>query len=194
LEVTATGLSGHGSKDLKDGSSAIEKLGRFLVEAVPNMRETWRTRYYDDLLGTPSINPTVISSGNGAHNVVPGIATMTLDIRTTPSLDVALESLISDLQKEYDVTISSPWSPDLAVCPADSSIYHTAKQALPEIPLRAFPGSTDLPYFLQHDIPMLILGPGETDIMHTSNEWTRVSSMETCKDMIRKIQDMFTSF
>lgn len=180
LEVTAEGVGGHGSQQINDGETAIEKLSTFIAVGLPAIRAEWNARYGHEVLGGPIINPTDYQAGIGKHNIIPAMGKVIFDMRTTPALDEALTEEIVRLQHEYGVSIVSPWSPSNTLCPLDAPICQTMRQVVPDAAHRAFPASTDLFAFLEHDLHMVIYGPGEIEAMHQPNEWVRRTAIDKC--------------
>jgi acetylornithine deacetylase len=191
LEVSAEGKSGHGSQDLEDRSTAIEKLSYFIAAGLPVIRADWKQRFSHGLVGSPTINPTDSHAGIGKHNIVPRIGQVVFDLRTTPALNEALPAEISRLEEEYGVKIVSPWEPANTICPPDSHIYRVVQAALPDVPLRGFRGATDLFAFLERGMPMLMLGPGPLEAAHDPNEYVRLSVIQRCGQQIGRIMARF---
>lgn len=186
LHAIANGIGGHGSKEYPAHLTAIGKLARFVAE-LELIQAEWQAIYPHELLGSPTINTANISAGNGKHNVVPSFASAEFDLRTTPSLAAVLPEILPRLEEKYDIILTSPWQPTDTLCPPDEHIYTSVQKALPDLPLQAFPGSTDLFTFLEHEIPMLIYGPGTVEAMHIPNEYVKISAIKLAKKTIQHV-------
>ena len=55
----------------------------------------------------------------------------------------------------------------------------------------AFPGSTDMPFFTQKEIPTVIFGPGEIDQMHKVNEYCYSDKIYKCVGIFKKVISTF---
>jgi acetylornithine deacetylase/succinyl-diaminopimelate desuccinylase-like protein len=181
--IDSRGPGGHGSQEFD--RPAIERIATFIA-GLTDLRKVWAEKYSDPFFGRPTINVPIFHGGEVA-NVVPTEAISTCNLRVTPQLLVDLEEIRQELETIYDITIQQPHQPCPTVCAPTEHIYTTVKQALPEMPFRVFPGSTEQPFFHALGIPMLTLGPGDDATMHTPNESVRISSIALCEWMLTRI-------
>lgn len=188
-EVAARGPGGHVSRDFIGAMPAIEKVAN-VVAALPQLRREWTASYTDPVLGSPSINPTIINGGSTA-NVVPAEASLAINLRITPQLAADLSEVRASLERSYGLEISQAWEPNPTLCGQNEHIYKVVKGSMPAATFRAFPGATDQFAFHAHNMPMLIYGPGDVEAMHQPDEWIRYSAMAKCKDMITLIMKHF---
>jgi acetylornithine deacetylase/succinyl-diaminopimelate desuccinylase-like protein len=187
--VKASGSGGHASQHFEKDTPPIEKLSHFIA-VLPEIREQWSQEYSDEVLGRPSINPTIIQAGK-TDNVVPVRAEATLNLRVTPQLLATLGDRRKTFEDSYDLTIEQAWQPQPTICGSHEHIYRAAKKALPDASFQAFPGATDQVAFEARNIPMLIFGPGDIDAMHQPDEWVRMSHMTRCKEAMELIMRHF---
>lgn len=180
-QVLARGPGGHASKNFAGELPPIEKVAG-LIARLPELRERWLA-YGDMVLGAPSINPTIIGGGSTA-NVVPTEASTTLNLRVTPQLLPNLPKEKSRLEDIHGLEISQAWQPTPTLVQPTEIIYRAAKAAMPNVPFAAFPGATDQFAFHNHNMPMLIFGPGKVAAMHQPDEWVRYSAMVKARAMV----------
>lgn len=182
----ASGPGGHASQDFNDDKPPIEKIGDML-HSLPVLRKQWSAEYSDDLLGSPSINPTILRAGE-TDNVVPTTTEMVLNLRVTPKLVEALPRIRDSLAQRFDVDITQSWSPKPSVCSSKEQIYKTLKATMPAAEMRSFPGVTEQSSYAS--VPMLIYGPGDINAMHQPDEWVDISTIQKCAaNVIRVIQN-----
>jgi len=188
-QVTARGMGGHASETYPERAVAIEKLGRFVAN-LDSIRQQWGELYRDDMLGAPSINPTILKAGK-TTNVVPESAEAVFNLRITPQFNKDLNLVRETIAKDFGLEIAQLWQPSPTKCDESADIYKVAKET--GLPLRAFPGATDQFAFHAHGIPVMIYGPGDVDAMHQPNEWVRLSAMEKCRQVIGKMIAKYAS-
>jgi len=188
-QVTARGGGGHASETYPNGSVAIEKLGRFVVD-LSVMRQQWSELYRDDMLGIPSINPTILKAGK-ATNVVPETAEAVFNLRITPHFKEELDVVRERIAEAYDLEIVQSWEPSPTKCDENTDIYKVAQQTT--LPLKSFPGATDQFAFHKHGIPMMIYGPGDVAAMHQPNEWVRLSAIQKSRQVIGEMVAKYAS-
>ncbi|HKH77802.1 MAG TPA: ArgE/DapE family deacylase, partial [Rubrobacteraceae bacterium] len=87
VEVTVRGRMAHGAMPLS-GVNPLTRAARFVVAVEELEREELERHGEDQMLGYPSLTPTVLmgpETGEPQINVIPASAYVALDIRTTPS-------------------------------------------------------------------------------------------------------------
>ena len=87
VEVTVRGKMAHGAMPLS-GVNPVTRVARFVVAVEKLEREEISRHGEDELLGYPSITPTILlgpESGEPQINVIPASAYVALDLRTVPA-------------------------------------------------------------------------------------------------------------
>lgn len=144
-----------------------------------------------EMLGFPSITPTVISAGSLPQlNVMPGEALLALDIRTIPGVDheqlhASIKAILEKLETEetdfrvsYEIIDDRPWT---ATDP-NSSIVKALIAAHPfslarEPKFGGVPGTTDGTFLHKAGVPIVTVGPGDREIPHQANEFVRLEEL-----------------
>ena len=177
LEATAHGRTAHAAR-AHLGDSAITRAARDLV-ALDGLAFDRR----DPLLGLPTVTATVVEGG-AARNVVPDRCRFTLDVRSTPAYTHAeLAALVAaHLESEVEV-----YSDRLVPCatPPDARIARAVAAALDARGRGAEPfGSpTASDWIFLHDVPAVKIGPGRSELSHTSSEHVEVEQLEAAVEV-----------
>lgn len=193
IEAQVKGVSAHGSMPEK-GVNAICRAARALVRL-----EAFRFEIPPHpLLGSPTLNVGTISGGTNI-NLVPDRTTIGIDIRTIPGQDE--DAILKSIQ---------------AVLPADSEIkkvlsmggiatdpqHEWVRQAFDIV--APFLGGRPLPraatYFTDASFltpafghpPTLLLGPGEPEMAHKTDEFCLVSRIEQAAEVYYQIAEKWT--
>jgi acetylornithine deacetylase/succinyl-diaminopimelate desuccinylase-like protein len=141
-----------------------------------------------DDIGVPTLQPTLMQAGT-AKNVIPDLAEVVLDVRTTTRLAndamrSAIESVVGD---RATVEIISQRFQAVAT-PAESNIIQAAQAVLPQAEIKGFGGVSDL-FFLttipESPVPCCLIGPGDGRQSHQPDEFVSVT-------MVRKAADAYT--
>lgn len=185
VKVEFTGKTSHGSMpDL--GINALLHMAKF----IDVLQKQPFAIAPDPVLGMPTVSVNMASAG-AAPNVVPDHAGCTIDFRTIPGqtwddikahLDKALAKAAEgekDFQYSYayiDKVLSS------VACPAGHHILtdldKAAGYALPRSFVNFF---TDASTMVTHpDLPVVILGPGESSQAHQPNEHMPLAQFYEC--------------
>ena len=178
LRVTLYGERAHVARPWM-GRNAIHKLGRLLaaVEAHP-VREP----VIDGCQFREAFQAVAVEGGVAA-NVVPDIATVTLNHRFAPDRTAAEAEaairlvLASALDEGDEVELV-----DLALA-AVPSLDHPVLAALIArngLQVGAKLGWTDVARFVEHGIPAANFGPGDAEIAHTADERVDREPIERC--------------
>ena len=184
------GKQAHGAMPYA-GINPIPWLARTVIE----LRELEKTikleTGFHDMLGFPSITPTVIGAGSlGQLNVMPGEALLALDIRTVPGVDheplhARIRAILEKLKTEedqfsssYEIIDDRPWT---ATDP-NSSIVKALIAAHPFSLARApkyggVPGTTDGTFLHKAGVPIVTVGPGNREIPHQVNEFVQLEEL-----------------
>ncbi len=184
LDVTTRGITAHGSMPergdnaIYKAAAAIGKLREFDFEAPPHA-----------LMGAPTLNVGTVHGGLNI-NSVPDETVIGVDIRTLPGQDHAL--IRSRLQRLLGETIEVTPTIDVAAIysdPAQPWIQRVFDVTEPRLGVR--PQARCATYFTDaavlkdayRDIPMVVLGPGEPELAHQTDEYCLVDRIEQAVDI-----------
>jgi len=188
LDGGAVGVTAHGSIPER-GINAIYKVARaalqlerfdFGVEPHP-------------VLGAPSINVGTIVGGLNI-NSVPDRASIGIDIRTIPGqqhtalIDRLMQMLGGEVNLTKRVDVGGIWTD-----PADPWVQEVFELATPIVGGRS--EARGAPYFTDAseltpaygNPPTLILGPGELELAHKTDEYCRVDRLEQAVELYEQI-------
>ena len=142
------------------------------------------------LLGKVSITPTMIAGGI-ARNVTPPRCEVVLDIRTTPAWShTELAELIGGALPGGRVeVISDRLVP--AETPAGSALLAALQRARPEA--RAITSPTCSDWVFLRGTDALKLGPGESRVSHTADEWVDLAQVREAVEMYAGIAREYLS-
>jgi len=188
LEARTRGVTAHGSMPER-GVNAIYRAARAIARLEP-------FRFAvppDPLLGSPTFNVGTVRGGLNV-NSVPDEAVFTIDVRTTPALpnDAARAALAAVLGPEVELgTIVDVGS--LRADPGNRWVREVFEVAAPH--LDAAPAPESAPYFTDASmltpalggVPTVILGPGELQLAHQTDEWCLVSRVEAAAEIYREL-------
>jgi len=124
-------------------------------------------------LGPVTLEPTLAAAGT-AKNVVPALATCTLDVRTNP--EPTHEQLIVEIGRAVrgDIKVVSKRLRPCSIAPTHP-LVRAAQEARPEARLFGSRGVSDLVFFC--GIPGIKVGPGDTERSHTADEFVLESEV-----------------
>ena len=184
------GKQAHGAMPYA-GINPIPWLARTVLE-IRELEKTLKLETgFHEMLGFPSITPTVISAGSLPQlNVMPGEALLALDIRTVPGVDhdqlharvkailEKLETEETDFRASIEIIDDRPWT---ATDP-NSSIVQALIAAHPfslarEPKFGGVPGTTDGTFLHKAGVPIVTVGPGDREIPHQVNEFVRLEEL-----------------
>ena len=184
------GKQAHGAMPYA-GINPIPWLARTVLEIRELEKALKLETGFHEMLGFPSITPTVISAGSLPQlNVMPGEALLALDIRTVPGVDheqlhARLKAILEKLQTEetdfrvsYEIIDDRPWT---ATDPS-SSIVQALIAAHPfslarEPRFGGVPGTTDGTFLHKAGVPIVTVGPGDREIPHQVGEFVRLAEL-----------------
>jgi succinyl-diaminopimelate desuccinylase len=190
LAIRFHGKQAHGAMPYA-GINPIPWLARTVLE-LRELEKTLKLETgFHNMLGFPSITPTVLEAGSLPQlNVMPGEALLALDIRTVPGVDheqlharikgilQKLEIEETDFKASYEIIDDRPWT---ATDP-NSSIVKALEAAHPFSLARApkyggVPGTTDGTFLHKAGVPIVTVGPGDREIPHQVNEFVRLEEL-----------------
>lgn len=200
---TATGVMSHGSR--LDSKNPIHDLTRFLAKLV-QMHQEQNARMHDEPAGLllsvniTSVQAGVMKNGQVALNVVPDVATATIDMRIPPQilLSQALEKLHSLLVDFPTITmnVEAIASDRDVTIDYKTSFYHAVNAAIQDCGLTTVPlfaeFASDLRFYFDQGIEGIGLTPfTTTNNIHGNNESVPVSDIELGKSVIYQILKSF---
>lgn len=172
VKLEFDGISGHASQQASFGTSALAKASEFLAD-IEHIVADINANFSDELMGSPSIVPTMISAGDEASpNKAAASAEIILDVRTTPQFDAEFEEEFANLAKKYDFKYTYSASPVASsLCDRDSSLVKNmiAASGVKEIAISL--GATDQISFQSRGINTVVFGPGEFSQAHKVDEF-----------------------
>jgi succinyl-diaminopimelate desuccinylase len=178
FEVTVHGARAHTARPWM-GRNAIHRLGRILaaVEEVPERRPVLDGCEFREALQAVAV------TGGVAGNVVPDVATVTLNHRFAPDrtseeAEASVRAVVEPFLEPGDRCELVDLAPAAA-----PSLDHPVLAALVrrnDLPVRAKLGWTDVARFASHGIPATNFGPGDPTIAHTAGECVDRASIERC--------------
>ena len=188
LEAETTGITAHGSMP-EQGENAIYKA----VETVNKLQEFDFNVRPHPFLGKPTLNVGTITGGLNI-NSVPDRAVIGVDIRTVPGLpnDAVYKKMKSYLGEDVKI------KPIVDMGSVTTDPENEWIQAVFDI-MKSFLGKRPEPrgvaYFTDASIltpafdmpPTVILGPGEPEMAHKTDEFCRVSKIEEATEAYFKI-------
>lgn len=178
LQVTVHGARSHTARPWM-GRNAIHRLGRILaaVEAVPERRPVIDGCEFREALQAVAV------TGGVAGNVVPDLATVTLNHRFAPDrtaeeAEAAVRGVVEPFLEDGDRCEVVDVAP--AAAPSLDHPVLGALVARNDLPVRAKLGWTDVARFASNGIPATNFGPGDPTIAHTAEECVDRWSIERC--------------
>lgn len=181
LDCLATGRAGHAARPhLAD--NAIYTMARDLLAieslALPRMHP---------LAGPTTCVATVAQAGE-RHNVIPGEARWTLDLRTTDAYTV--EELVDLVRSRVasEVTVRSSRFAAVST-PGGARALAAARAGWPEAVEFASPTLSDWAHLT--GVPAVKWGPGRSERSHTADEWVEMSMVEAAVGAYRTAIETF---
>ena len=192
LEVCTKGVTAHGSMPEK-GENAIYKAAR----AISQLEAYQFDATPHPILGRPTLNVGTISGGLNI-NSVPDLTKILIDIRTIPGQDN--EAIHRHLQQHLgeDVEITRLVNTiGIASDPEDEwmqGVFEMVKPYLKEnLEYRAATYATDATFLTPAygNPPTVILGPGEPELAHKTDEFCHISKLEESQEIYLKIAEQW---
>ena len=179
VEVSASGKKAHSARPWM-GENAIHKLAPAL-EKLANYQP--QTLNVDGLEYKESLNAVVASAGI-ATNVIPDLATLTVNYRFAPSrTGEEAEALMREFFEGYELTVT-----DLAVGARPGLNTPQAQAFMASLGTEVKPkyGWTDVARFSALGIPAVNYGPGDPSLAHADNENVPVGHLFDCEAGLRR--------
>jgi succinyl-diaminopimelate desuccinylase len=154
------------------------------VEALPERRPVIDGCEYREALQAVAV------SGGVAGNVVPDVASVTLNRRFAPDrtpeeAEAEVRALLAPLLEDGDDLHVVDMAPAAA-----PGLQHPVLRALIDdhhLPVRAKLGWTDVARFAQAGIPACNLGPGDPTLAHTADERVERASLDRTFSVLRAV-------
>lgn len=188
LEARTTGITAHGSMPER-GDNAVYKAAR----AVDVLRQFDFGVEPHPLMGPPTLNVGTLHGGLNI-NSVPDRATIGIDIRTIPGQDHAgvrskLQHALGDAVEivpivDVEAIYSNPESGWM------QQVFAAAERQIGERPqARSATYFTDAAVLnaVYRDVPICVLGPGEPQLAHQTDEYCLVDRVEQSVDMYAEL-------
>lgn len=177
VKLLAKGKSAHAAR-AHLGENAILKLTKDLAKL-----DSFKFEKDDPFLGSSSITPTIFRGGE-AKNVVPDLASVTLDIRSTPVY--THEEMIALIEDHFDSEVEVV---STRLIPASTSIDERIVQACIQADPSAEPfGSPTMSDWLfTNDLPTVKIGPGRSELSHTADEHIELAELQKAVGHYKKI-------
>ncbi len=188
LNAYAHGVTAHSSMP-ELGENAIYKVAR----AISKIEKFQFSIKQDKLLGYPTINVGVVSGGLN-FNSVPDKAEFTIDVRTTSELEN--EKVLDVLKNEIgnEITIEPFVNLGPVSTPEESSfvqmVYKTCESLIGNKVVKKSIGYLTDASVLQpwlKGVPTIILGPGEPDQAHQTDEFCYLDKIEQAVKIYKEI-------
>ncbi len=189
LEVSTQGKTAHGSTP-KLGVNAISSMRRLLDE-LENYRFSCEPH---DLLGDCSMSINTIEGGK-AINVVPDRCTSRIDIRTLPQQSHeeiiedfrAIFSKLKGADPDFEAQVSVVRSVEALLSDNECDFVRDfCSVAEADEPL-AVGFTTDGPHFVPLGAPVVIFGPGKSNLCHKPDEYIDIADVERGADYFEKV-------
>ncbi|HUJ01781.1 MAG TPA: M20 family metallopeptidase [Usitatibacter sp.] len=181
FEVETTGVTAHGSMP-ELGDNAIVKMAH-VIEDLGAFRFPVESH---EVMGRPTLNVGTIRGGLNT-NSVPDRATITVDTRTVPGIDHArlcdsLQQLLAPRGARVRRIVDTP---SLYTQAGDAWVQSVFEACTPYLGGRPTPKTitfstdgADLRRGFGGDVPAVILGPGEPQLAHQTDEWCSMARIE----------------
>ena len=192
IKGTASGVAAHGSMPER-GVNAVYKAAR----AIGKLEDFGFNQQRDELLGGPSLNVGTVSGGMNV-NSVPDWAEFAIDVRTVgrgghtsviPQLTSYLEAEDVELHPFVDLEPVKARADD----PFVQTVFTVMADVLSQkIEPRALPFFTDASVLgTAMSAPAVILGPGETDLAHKTDEYCYIHRISEAVEAYTRIVDLW---
>ena len=195
VKITTAGKAAHGSTP-ELGVNAIGSMRVLLGEL-----ENYRIRYEPHkLLGGCSMSINTIFGGE-AINIVPDKCEIGIDIRTLPGQNH--QEIIEDFEKifaklkrknpQFEAEVSVVREVEALETDSDSSFVKDICSVVGVDETKAVGFTTDGPYFSSLGVPVVIFGPGKSNVCHKPDEYIKIADVEKAVGYYKQIILRFLS-
>ena len=178
VEIKLSGVKAHSARAWM-GENALHKAAgalAILADYVPLEVEV------DGLIYKESLNAVLMSSGIAA-NVIPDLATITVNYRYAPSKSSAeAERFLRELLAGYELSVTDfadGARPGLDLPEAEAFVLATGTEPFPKY------GWTDVARFSALGIPAVNFGPGDPNKAHADDEAVEIDQIYACENALR---------
>ena len=196
VEIETKGKTAHGSMP-EQGDNAILKMNK-VIDKLEHF--DWQRQCGVDchpVMGKPTMNIATIHGGLNT-NSVPDLAKLTVDVRTVPGIDHvhlchSIQTLIGDLGSVRKIVDTPPLysEPDEWI----ESVYDVATPFIDSKPspktIMFSTDGADLKRGYMESaggaVPTVILGPGQPEMAHQTDEWCSVKRIDESVEIFEKI-------
>jgi len=196
VEIETRGKTAHGSMP-EQGDNAILKMNKVIGKLE---HFDWQHQCGVDchpVMGKPTMNIATIHGGLNT-NSVPDLAKLTVDVRTVPGIDHvhlchSIQTLIGDLGSVRKIVDTPPLysEPDEWI----ESVYDVATPFIDSKPspktIMFSTDGADLKRGYMESaagaVPTVILGPGQPEMAHQTDEWCSVKRIDESVEIFEKI-------
>jgi acetylornithine deacetylase len=183
LELVARGKAGHAARP----ASAINAIS--IAAADVERLHALRWEPQNAWVGPMTLQVTQIAGGH-AHNLIPGECTMVVDVRTIPEIPP------SDVVARVRATVQSEVrvrSERLAPVhtPHGAAILEAILSVRPEARPHGSPTVSDWAHL--RGIPAVKIGPGESEVSHTADEWVDLRQVDEAPHLYERIARRYLS-
>lgn len=200
FKVTARGKSAHGSRP-SNGINAIDGIAE-LIMSLKDIFSKYEKKH--PLLGRPTLNTGVIKGGNKT-NIVAGECKVWFDRRTLPKTKIGdvkkeIHDAVSKVLEKRDLSwsIESILEADSFEFPEINEFVQICSKAVEKVTgkpseISGLTGFTDGRVPAKLGIPTVILGPGDMNESHASNESASIKLIETSVNVYKTVLGFLTS-
>ena len=185
VQITLRGERAHTARPWM-GRNAVHRLGEVLrrVEAADVRRPTIDSLEFREALQAVAV------TGGVAANVVPDVATVTLNHRFAPDRSPAdaeafLRSVLDEVLEDGDTF--EVVDAAAGALPGLSNPLIAAFVGRADLPVTAKLGWTDVARFAVHDVPAVNFGPGSAVLAHAAEERLERAPLEWCFRVLRAL-------
>ena len=192
VEIETKGKTAHGSMP-EQGENAILKMNK-VIDKLEHF--DWQHQCGVDchhVMGKPTMNIATIHGGLNT-NSVPDSAKLTIDVRTVPGIDHvhlchSIQSLIGDIGSVRKI-VDTPTlysEPDEWI----ESVYAVAAPFIDGAPspktIMFSTDGADLKRGYGGAVPTVIIGPGQPEMAHQTDEWCSVDRIDQSVEIFERI-------
>ena len=189
IEIATQGKAAHSSTPhlgvnaISSMKALLDKLEDYKIDVQPH-----------ELLGDCSMSINTIAGGK-ALNVVPDRCAIGVDFRTLPAQDHAdilrdLRGIFAKLRSadprfDAEISIIREVAPLQTDCTSDFVRDFCSVVGVAET--KAVPFTTDGPYFAALGAPVLIFGPGKSELCHKPDEYIDISDVQKAVEYYKAV-------
>ena len=191
--VRLLGSSGH-SSDPGLGRNALDAM-HLVIADLMKFRQELRGRYHDDFfeIPYPTLNLGVIHGGDNPNRIC-GHCELQFDIRLLPGMGI--ESIREEIRRRV-AAVTEPWRIRAELVPlfpgtpaffaSERSVLLKAAEALTGHNGASVAFGTEAPFLKELGMDTIVLGPGNIDQAHQSDEYLSMDMIEPCIKVLRAL-------